>query len=129
MSGLRAAAFLTAAVVFLPAVASAQQNVGRDHHGGLQWAVAAPQGAGWRLDCRFRPVLMEMSRYDREHWANASTQEGTGPRQGRLPGDNGRCTLTRTSGTGPVGLTLVKDGVHHSDGTNDPDTPARVDVF
>ncbi len=127
MKGRLAAAVGLLALV--PVAASAQQNVGREHHGGLQWAVAAPQGASWRLDCRFRPVLLEMSRYDREHWANSSTQVGSGARQGRLPGDNGRCTLTKTGGAGPVGLALVKEGVHHSDGTNDPARPAAVDVF
>ncbi|HEV7229314.1 hypothetical protein [Brevundimonas sp.] len=123
------AALALSVVLPIPTVAAAQQNVGREHHGGLQWAVAAPQGASWRLDCRFRPVVMEMSSYDREHWANALTRQGSGADQGRLPGDNGRCTLTKTGGSGPVGLALIKDGVHHSDGTNDPSRPAAIDVF
>jgi len=115
--------------VAAPVSALCQEVIGRDHYGGLHWAVAAPEGARWRLECRFRPVIMEVSAYDRRHWANGMTWEGQGPQQGRLPGDNGRCTLIKTGGPGSVGLAIIKDGTSQSAGTIDPARPARVSVF
>ena len=48
---------------------------------------------------------------------------------GRLPEQNGRCTLTRTGGAGPIGLAMVKDGQAVADGSNDAARPAVVTVF
>lgn len=124
-----AAVLVLLAALALPAAGAAGQGVGTDPYGGLHFAVAAPEGASWRLDCRFRPVAVEMSAYDRRHWVNSLTREGQGLHQGRLPGDNGRCTLTKTGGPGPVGLAIIKDGTPHSAGTNDPARPAMVQVF
>ncbi len=115
--------------VGLASGAAAQTHVGENPYGGLHWHVAAPQGASWTLACRFRPVTMAANRYERKRFVNGSTRSGTGPMPGRLPGDNGRCTLTKTGGAGPVGLALVKDGVARAAGTNDPARPAGVDVF
>ena len=109
--------------------ASAQTDVGKIHDGGLHWHVSAPQGAAWALECGFRPVTMHMSQYDRQHWANRFRRQGQGSQSGRLPSDNGRCTLTRTGGAGPVGIALVKNGVATAAGTNDPARPASIHVF
>ncbi len=120
---------LVLAAVLLAAPASAQTDVGENAHAGLYWAVAAPQGAGWTLECRFSPVTMQLSRYDRQHWANQIRREGQGPQAGRLPGQDGRCTLTKTGGAGGVGLSLVKNGQATTAGTADPAVPAQVTVF
>lgn len=90
---------------------------------GLHWHVAAPQGASWALDCRFRPVTIE------GRMLNRYQQTGAGARPGRLPSDNGRCTLKKTGGEGPVGIALVKNGQATADGTRDASRDAFVDVF
>jgi len=109
--------------------ASGQTNVGQNHGGGLHWSVAAPQGASWSLSCGFSPVTLDMGRYDREHWANRLNRAGQGPQRGRLPGDNGSCTLTKTGGAGPVGVALVKNDLAAAAGTNHPARPAQINVF
>lgn len=111
------------------APAGAQTHVGRDTSGGLAWAVAAPQGASWTLACRFRPVTWEVNAYEKQRWANSFQQAGQGAARGNLPGDNGRCTLTKTGGEGPVGVALVKDGTPTAAGTADPAAPAYINVF
>jgi len=109
--------------------AQAQTHVGKDAYQGLHWSVAAPQGASWTLVCRFRPVTVWISPYERDRWMNIMTLEGGGDARGRLPGDNGRCTLTKTGGEGAVGIALVKHGEATSAGTRDPAAPAKVTVF
>lgn len=120
---------LTLALVSSASGASAQVDVGSNHYGGLTWAVAAPQGAAWSLSCGFSPVTLHMSQYDRKHWANRLTRSGRGPQRGRLPGDNGSCTLTKTGGSGPVGVALVKNGVATAAGTHHSERPAQINVF
>jgi hypothetical protein len=125
----RVAAVAAAVAVFtlgLPGVASAQTDVGTAHASGLPWSVAAPGGASWSLVCRFSPVTMDMSQYDRKHWANGLTRTGRGAMAGRLPVDNGWCILTKTGGPGAVAVALVKNGVARARGTTDPARPARV---
>lgn len=117
------------AAIMAAGAASAQTDVGKDHHAGLPWAVAAPEGAGWTLTCRFRPVTLWMNQYNRQEWSNQLSRSGAGPASGRLPGNDGRCTLTKTGGRGPVGLALVKDGVATAQGTDTGREPARVSVF
>jgi hypothetical protein len=102
-AGLLLIAFAIAAG---PAVA--QTAVGEDTASGLHWHVAAPAGASWTLDCRFRPVTYAASAYEQARWANRTRLSGAGPQAGRLPGNDGRCTLTKTGGAGPVGLALVR---------------------
>ena len=70
-----------------------------------------------------------MGQYDRRQWVNQVVRHGEGPKRGRLPGDNGRCTLTKTGGVGPVAIALVKDGVATAQGTADGLAPAHVNVF
>ena len=106
--------------------ASAQTHVGRNIEGGLHWSVAAPQGASWSLVCRFAPVTYEASAYDLRHWINKIATTGTGAAHGRLPHQDGRCTVTKTGGPGPVGIAMVKNGEVQSAGTNDPARPAAV---
>ncbi|MBX9615899.1 MAG: hypothetical protein K2X25_09920 [Caulobacteraceae bacterium] len=107
-------------------VASAQVHVGRNVEGGLPWSVAAPQGASWSLVCRFAPVTYEASRFDPRHWTNRIATTGTGAARGRLPHQDGRCTVTKTGGAGPVGIAMVKAGEVQAAGTNDPARPAAV---
>lgn len=110
----------------LTGAASAQTDVGTAHAAGLPWSVAAPGGASWSLVCRFSPVTMDMSQYDRKHWANGLTRSGRGGMRGRLPVDNGWCILTKTGGTGSVAVAMVKNGEARAQATNDPARPARV---
>ncbi|WP_292037541.1 MULTISPECIES: hypothetical protein [unclassified Brevundimonas] len=120
---------LVLAAMATPVVAVGQTDVGANHHGGLHWSVAAPQGAAWSLSCGFSPVTLDMGQYDRKHWANRLTLRGRGPQRGRLPGDNGSCTLTKTGGQGPVGIALVKNGSATAAGTNLSAAPAQINVF
>jgi hypothetical protein len=106
--------------------ATAQTHVGANFQGGLHWSVAAPQGASWSLVCRFSPVTYEASQYELRRWTNKLATTGTGPARGRLPLQDGRCTVTKTGGAGPVGIAMVKDGEVHAAGTNDPARPAAV---
>lgn len=112
-----------AAAMLLAAPVSAQTEVGESVHSGLHWAVAAPRGASWTLNCRFTPVTSEGIMF------NAINETGTGARQGRLPGDNARCTLTKTGGAGGVGISVVKNHQATVAGTADAATSARVNVF
>lgn len=98
------------------------REVGHDLDGGLSWAVAAPQGASWTMQCRFRAVAI------RGVPQNNMSMQGTGPQTGRLPTDNGSCTVTKTGGTGNVGVALVKEGQPTSAGTNGS-APAVINVF
>ncbi len=96
---------------------------------GAHWSVAAPGGAAWALECRFVPVTYPASPYDLHYWANRMRREGAGPDRGRLPGPDGRCTLTKTAGEGPVGLGLALNGKTATSGTNDPARPAYAMIF
>jgi len=113
---------LLALAAAMPAAAQ-DLGIGGSLDQGLPLSIAAPQGASWTLDCRFRPVRVN------GRSLNSITREGSGPRRERLPGDNGRCTLTKTGGDGPLGLAVVKNGTATAAGTNDPATPASVQVF
>ena len=118
------AAVLTAAVA-VSGAASAQrtEEVGQNPYGGLHWSVAAPEGASWTLQCQFAPVTI------RGIHMNRINHTGTGRMAGRLPSDNGSCTVTKTGGQGGIGVAVVKNGVATSAGTNDPAKPAVVNVF
>ena len=105
---------------------TAQTHVGRNVEGGMHWHVAAPEGASWRLECRFPPVTYERNAYDRHAWMNKITVRGEGPDAGRLPLNVGQCRLWKTGGTGPVGLALSRPGETAADGTRDPNRPAAV---
>ena len=104
------------------AVSAQPKEVAGDLKGGLDWAVAAPQGASWTLDCRFRPVTI------RGVYQNRMQVSGTGPQRGNLPTDNGSCTLTKTGGDGNVGVALVKDGKPTAAGSTGA-APAVINVF
>jgi hypothetical protein len=94
---------------------------------GARWAVAAPPGTGWTLVCRFAPVTYQADQYDLHRWSNGFTREGRGSDQGRLPGPDGRCSLTLTAGPGPIGIGLARQGATTvAGGTNTPDQPARA---
>lgn len=118
-----AAALVSALALAAAAPAGAQGIVGVPVDGGLHWHVAAPQGASWSLECRFRPVTV------RGRMLNRYETAGAGSQPGRLPGDNGRCALKKTGGAGPVGVALVKNGQPTANGTADPARAAFVDVF
>lgn len=107
-------ALLVLAASAWPVAASSQTDVGANHHSGLHWSVAAPKGAAWRLSCGFSPVTLHMGQYDRQHWANRLTRAGRGPQRGRLPGDNGSCTLTKTGGRGPCRHSSGQERSSHS---------------
>ena len=119
---------LSPLVLALTATGALAQGSRTDAYDGLHFHVAAPQGADWTLECRFRPMQITINQYERR-FTNQLRYSGTGARAGRLPGDNGRCVLTKTGGAGPVGLALVKNGVPSAAGTVNPAKPAAIDVF
>ncbi|MBB5745934.1 hypothetical protein [Brevundimonas variabilis] len=125
---MRRIARLSPIVLVLTASSAVAQGSNTDAYDGLHFHVAAPQGANWSLECRFRPMQITINQYERR-FTNQLRYSGSGPRAGRLPGDNGRCVLTKTGGAGPVGLALVKNGVPRAAGTLDPARPAAIDVF
>ena len=103
--------------------AQATRQTGEDYR-GAHFAVAAPGGAGWTLNCGFPPHQIPgtgpVNRFD---------LDGQGAAAGRLPTYRAWCTLTKTGGEGPVGFALVKDGTPTAAGTNDPAEPARVEIY
>ena len=109
--------------------ADAQTRLGADVESGLPWHVAALQGASWSLECRFKPVVYEASTYNREAWANRIAQTGRGSEGGRLPSDNGSCTVTKTGGRGAVAIAMIKNGESQVAVTTDPARPAAVGFF
>jgi len=109
-----------------PAVA--QTAVGDVLDGGLYWHVAAPGGASWALDCRFTPTTYTPNQYERR-WVNRIRLRGAGPQAGRLPVDNGRCTVTKTGGTGPVGIAVVRGTEIVADGTAQTGQSAAVGLL
>ena len=116
-------------ITLLAAPAAAQEHVGKSPETGLPWHVSAPGGASWSLTCRFEPIRYEASVYNRNAWTNRMDRQGQGSQAGRLPGDDGRCTLTKTGGDGPVAIALVKNGQPTAAATNDPAQPAAINVF
>lgn len=122
-----AAGLTLAAASLVPAgVAQAQlvgdREVAGNLEGGLPWAVAANEGASWRLECRFRPITI------RGVYQNRMVREGKGPQTGKLPTDNGRCNLTRLTGEGNIGVALSKAGKTTAAGSTG-ETPASINVF
>ena len=113
---------LSAVAVAGAATAQSAREVGNDPYTGLHWAVAAPQGASWTLECGFAPVTI------RGVHMNRINHTGSGRMAGRLPGDNGSCRVTKTGGQGPVGVAVVKNGQATAAGTNGA-APAVVNVF
>ena len=125
---MRRLAILSPVLLALTATAALAQGSNTNAYDGLHFHVAAPEGASWSLECRFRPMQITINQYERR-FTNQLSYTGAGPRAGRLPGDNGRCVLTKTGGAGPIGLALVKNGVPTAAGTIDPIKPAAIDVF
>ncbi len=117
---------LTLAVLSVASVASAQTHVGKNVEGGIPWSVAAPQGASWSLDCRFSPVTYEASQWDLRHWTNRIRTTGAGASRGRLPHQDGSCTVTKTGGAGPVAIAMVRGDEVQAQATNDTAHPAAV---
>ena len=110
-------------------VANAPTRLGADIESGLPWHVAALQGASWSLECRFKPVTYQASTYNKEAWANRIAETGSGSKGGRLPSDNGSCTVTKTGGRGAVAIAMIKNGEAQVAVTTDPAKPAAVGFF
>ncbi|HEX8471584.1 MAG TPA: hypothetical protein VF633_10760 [Brevundimonas sp.] len=130
---MKALLILAAALSIVSATAASAQalslktDVPGPPFAGARWAVAAPADTRWTLACRFAPITYQADRYDLHRWSNGLTREGRGSDQGRLPGPDGRCILTLTSGPGPIGVGLARKGATTvADGTNDPARPARA---
>jgi hypothetical protein len=116
-------------VVAGASAANAQTRLGADIESGLPWHVAALQGASWSLVCRFKPVTYQASTYNKEAWANRIAETGRGSKGGRLPSDNGSCTVTKTGGRGSVAIAMIKNGESQVAVTTDPARPAAVGFF
>ena len=119
-------------VVLAPALASpaaAQTDVGRNIEGGLYWSVAAPQGAAWRLSCRFPPVTYFRNNYDQHAWINELSDQGAGPSRGRLPLDSGYCKVTKTAGAGPVAIAVGRAGQIETGAVRDAGQSVTAGLF
>lgn len=81
-----------------PAVAAGKLPV------GLPVEIQAAKDASYQLVCRYRPIKVDGI------LINTWTHDGKGAFKGNLPTDNGRCTLTKTAGTGPITLIITKNG-------------------
>ena len=114
-----------AAVLLIAGAAQAQipSQIDRTYR-GAHFAVAAPGGAAWTLNCGFPPYQMPNAGV-----VNRFDLSGQGAAAGRLPTYRAWCSLTKTGGEGPVGFALVKDGAPTAAGTNDPAEPARVEIY
>jgi len=108
---MRGTSLLVLTAVAVASPAAAQTYVGRNIEGGLHYAVSAPQGAAWRVNCRFPPVTYFRTNYDQRSWINQLTDEGHGPSRGRLPLDTGYCKVTKTGGEGPVAIAVGRTGM------------------
>lgn len=106
-----------AALLSLGAVGSAgaQTFVGDSTENGMHWHIAAPQGATWTMECRFRPVTYQATPYERR-WINKISQPGQGSLPGRLPANDGYCSVTKTGGPGPIGIAVVRGQEVATDG-------------
>lgn len=71
---------------------------------GLPYAVTAERGAEYQLTCKFRAIRQYGG------LVNQYTVRQKGASKGRLPSDNGRCTLVKLGGKGEIVLTIVKGG-------------------
>ena len=107
----------------------AQTWVGANIEGGLHWHVSAPQGARWRLECRFPPVTYYRSAYEQKAWINRFERSGQGADSGRLPLNSGHCNVWKTGGRGPVAIGLARTGETVADATRNPAEPARAGFF
>lgn len=114
-------------IAVLAAAGTAQAQATRqteNGYAGAHFAVAAPGGAAWAMNCGFPPHQIPgtgtVNRFD---------LTGEGAAAGRLPTWRAWCSLTKTGGEGPVGFALVKDGAPTAAGTNDPAAPARVEIY
>ena len=95
--------------------ATAQTFVGDSTENGMHWHIAAPQGASWRMECRFRPVIYQFNQYERR-WINKISQPGQGSLPGRLPDNDGYCRVTKTGGPGPIGIAIARGDEVVADG-------------
>lgn len=121
------AVVLVLAISLSAPAAGAQTWVGRNIEGGLHWHVSAPEGAAWRLECRFPPVTYYRNAYDQKAWINKLERSGRGDDAGRLPLNIGDCHVWKTGGQGAVAIALARGpGDTRAAATRDPATPAAV---
>jgi hypothetical protein len=106
--------------------AGAQTWVGTNIEGGLHWHLSAPEGASWRLACRFPPVTYYRSVREQRAWINKFERRGQGADSGRLPLNVGHCHVWKTGGRGAVAIGLSRPGETVADATRDPAEPAAV---
>ena len=126
---MMAAAAGCATALAMVGPARAQTWVGANIEGGLHWHVSAPQGARWRLECRFPPVTYYRSAYEQKAWINRFERSGQGADSGRLPLNSGHCNVWKTGGRGPVAIGLARPGETVADATRNPAEPARAGFF
>ena len=130
----RASMMLVAAAAGAGALAMAgpsraQTWVGTNIEGGLHWHVSAPEGASWRLECRFTPVTYYRNAYDRRAWINRFERSGHGADSGRLPLNSGHCRAWKTGGRGAVAIGLSRPGETTAGATRYPAEPAWAGFF
>jgi len=122
--GIAAAVF--ALPLALAGASAAQTWVGTNIEGGMHWHVSAPEGAAWRLECRFPPVTYYRNAYEQKAWINRFERSGRGDDSGRLPLNIGHCHLWKTGGRGAVAIGVSRPGETVADASRDRATPAAV---
>ncbi len=117
-----------AALLLSTTSVAAQTHVGESTENGIHFHIAAPQGARWAMECRFRPVTYMATQYERR-WINRIAQPGSGALAGRLPSNDGRCSVTKTGGSGPIGIAIVRGAEVVADGVANIGETAAVGVL
>ena len=126
---MMAAAAICAVASGVAGTSLAQTWVGRNIEGGLHWHVSAPEGASWRLECRYPPVTYYRSAYEQKAWINEFERSGRGADSGRLPLNSGHCRLWKTGGRGAVAIGMARPGETAADATRNPAEPAWAGFF
>ncbi|MBS0296648.1 MAG: hypothetical protein JSR45_10070 [Proteobacteria bacterium] len=110
---------IVAALVLIALHALQRQEVQE----GVPYRVDAAQDAQYHVDCRYPGYKVQ------GEFVNTTAFDQKGPTSGILPTDRPRCTIKKISGTGPVTLTLTKDGKVSTAVAADPGQESKAYVL
>jgi len=110
---------IVGALVLIAAHALYRQNVQE----GLPYRIEAAADAQYHVDCRYPGYKVQ------GEFVNTTAFDHKGPTSGVLPTDRPRCTLKKLSGSGPVTLSITKDGKVSTAVVNDAGQESKVFVL
>lgn len=90
---------------------------------GLPYRIEAAQDAQYHLDCRYPGYKVQ------GEFVNTTAFDHKGPTSGVLPTDRPRCTLKKVSGSGPVTLSITKNGKVSTAQVAEPGQESKVFVL